>query len=133
MGTIYSLCSVHYPNIRYRSDVLNLWNFLKPGFYEGIKLQLLQIAREALANVAKHAAPTRVWIDLEYASGRAFLRIRDDGAGFSSSQPVGHGMGIMRERAGMIEAELAIQSEIGEGTEVSVIYPRGEGPSSTDA
>lgn len=99
----------------------------------GVKLQLLQIAREALANVAKHAAPTRVWIDLEYASGRAFLRIRDDGAGFSSSQPVGHGMGIMRERAGMIEAELAIQSEIGEGTEVSVIYPRGEGPSSTDA
>ena len=37
LGTIYSLCSVYYPNIRQRSDVLNRWNFLKTGFYEGIK------------------------------------------------------------------------------------------------
>ena len=36
LGTIYSLCSVYYPNIRQRSDVLNRWNFLKTGFYEGI-------------------------------------------------------------------------------------------------
>ena len=38
LGTIYSLCSVYYPNIRQRSDVLNRRNFLKPGFYEGIML-----------------------------------------------------------------------------------------------
>ena len=38
LGTIYSLCSVYYPNIRQRSDVLNRWNFLKTGFYEGIKV-----------------------------------------------------------------------------------------------
>ena len=37
LGTIYSLCSVYYPNIWQRSDVLNRWNFLKAGFYEGIK------------------------------------------------------------------------------------------------
>ena len=37
LGTIYSLCSVYYPNIRQRSDVLNRRNFLKTGFYEGIK------------------------------------------------------------------------------------------------
>ena len=41
LGTIYSLCSVYYPNIRYRSDVLKRWNFLKTGFYEGIKLAVL--------------------------------------------------------------------------------------------
>ena len=35
-GTIYSLCSVYYPNIRWRAYVRNCWNFLKPGFYEGI-------------------------------------------------------------------------------------------------
>ena len=38
LGTIYSLCSVYYPNIWQRSDVLNRWNFLKAGFYEGIIL-----------------------------------------------------------------------------------------------
>ena len=36
LGTIYSLCSVYYPNIRQRSNVLNRRNFLKTGFYEGI-------------------------------------------------------------------------------------------------
>ena len=41
LGTIYSLCSVYYPNIRQRSDVLNRRNFLKTGFYEGIKLWLV--------------------------------------------------------------------------------------------
>ena len=39
LGTIYSLCSVYYPNIRQRSDVLNRRNFLKTGFYEGIKVE----------------------------------------------------------------------------------------------
>ena len=38
LGTIYSLCSVYYPNIRQRSDVLNRRNFLKTGFYEGINI-----------------------------------------------------------------------------------------------
>ena len=42
LGTIYSLCSVYYPNIRQRSDVLNRRNFLKTGFYEGIKHCLLK-------------------------------------------------------------------------------------------
>ena len=44
LGTIYSLCSVYYPNIRQRSDVLNRRNFLKTGFYEGIKI-LCRITR----------------------------------------------------------------------------------------
>ena len=38
LGTIYSLCSVYYPNIRQRSNVLNRRNFLKTGFCEGIKV-----------------------------------------------------------------------------------------------
>ena len=39
LGTIYSLCSMYY--IRYRSDVLNRWDFLKTGFCEGIKYALV--------------------------------------------------------------------------------------------
>ena len=45
LGTIYSLCSVYYPNIRQRSDVLNRRNFLKTGFYEGIKFWHEFVAR----------------------------------------------------------------------------------------
>jgi nitrate/nitrite-specific signal transduction histidine kinase len=88
-----------------------------------VEFQLLQIAREALANAAKHASPTGVWVELEYGPGQATLRVRDNGLGFSSSQPQGHGLNIMNERATIIGASLAVSSAPGQGTEVVVVYP----------
>jgi signal transduction histidine kinase len=88
-----------------------------------VQFQLLQIAREALANVAKHASPTGVWVELEYGPGEATLRVRDNGRGFSSSQPRGHGLNIMEERAGIIGASLTVSSTPGQGTEVVAVYP----------
>jgi signal transduction histidine kinase len=64
------------------------------------KLQLLQIAREALANVAKHAGPSQIWVAVEYDADELTMRIKDDGAGFSDSQPQGHGLDTMRESRG---------------------------------
>ena len=90
------------------------------------KRQLLQIAREALANVAKHADPTEVWLELEYEPGWVTMRIRDNGRGFSASQPRGHGLDIMKERADVIGASLTVESTPGEGTEVVVACPRGQ-------
>lgn len=89
------------------------------------KLQLLQIAREALANVAKHAAPSQVFVGIEYTPDTLVLRIRDDGRGFSSSQPLGHGHDIMNERAEVAGATVSVKSEPGEGTEVVVVCPLG--------
>ena len=89
------------------------------------KLQLLQITREALANVAKHANASSVWLEVEHDSAAVTLRIRDDGRGFSSSQPSGHGLDIMRERAALAGAELTVTSAPGEGTEVVVVCPSG--------
>ena len=90
------------------------------------KLHLIQISREALANVAKHANPTQVWLDLESEANGVTLRIRDDGRGFSSSQPHGHGLDIMRERAAVVGAALTVNSVPGEGTEVAVTCPSDE-------
>jgi nitrate/nitrite-specific signal transduction histidine kinase len=88
-----------------------------------VEFQLLQIAREALANAAKHASTTGVWVELEHGPGHATLRVRDNGLGFSSSQPQGHGLNIMNERASIIGASLAVSSAPGQGTEVVVVYP----------
>ena len=87
------------------------------------KLQLLQIAREALANVAKHANPNQVWVSVEYGTDNIDMRIKDDGRGFSTSQPHGHGQDIMRERAEVAGATVSVSSEPGEGTEVIVTCP----------
>jgi signal transduction histidine kinase len=91
-----------------------------------VKFQMLQVAREALANVAKHAYSKHVWVDLECTPQQVKIRVRDDGRGFSASGIRGHGMGIMSERAALAGATLDINSIPGKGTEVVVAYPRGE-------
>ena len=58
------------------------------------------------------------------------MTIRDDGAGFNkehlSNRPSGEhvGLGIMQERAQRINAELAITSQIGQGTVVMLTLPQ---------
>ena len=90
-----------------------------------VKFQLLQVAREALANVAKHAYSKNVWVELHCGPDNVTVRVRDDGRGFVASGMMGHGMGIMNERTAMAGASLDISSTPGEGTEVVVTYSRG--------
>ncbi len=89
-----------------------------------VKVALYRIAQEALNNVAKHAGGKQATIALRCAVGRLELSIVDDGRGFDvGSVPPDHlGLGIMRERAESIGATLAIQSEIGRGTQVTVVW-----------
>jgi len=47
---------------------------------------LLRTAQEALANVAKHAAATRVGLTLSYMDDEVALDVRDDGKGFDPGQ-----------------------------------------------
>ena len=93
-----------------------------------VHIALYRIAQEALNNVVKHARARNVYIDLKTIcaqdSGLAGveLRIRDDGSGFEMHEitPERLGLGIMRERAEAIGAELGIESRPGEGTQVVV-------------
>ena len=67
--------------------------------------ELLRIGQEAVANAVRHAAATRIDVQLIYESAQVFLRVEDDGRGFTnppgSSGPEGHyGIRGMRERAG---------------------------------
>ena len=82
-----------------------------------------RIAQEALSNVTKHAAAARsVELTLTCSENEVKLRIRDDGPGFAHTDPVaGHlGLGIMRERAQSIGADLRLVSTPGRGTTVSL-------------
>lgn len=91
-----------------------------------IEYQLLRIAQEAISNTLAHARAKHLDIRLE-TDGRALkLELKDDGVGFSSSQPVlqGHfGMEGMRERATEIGAELTIASAPGQGTRIAIRVP----------
>jgi signal transduction histidine kinase len=87
--------------------------------------QLFGIAREALANVVKHAGASRAWVRVEVLPGRVLVEIRDDGRGFDPA--VGHpghfGLESMRSRAAEIGGSLTISSTLGRGTVVRVEAP----------
>jgi PAS domain S-box-containing protein len=82
-----------------------------------------RVCQEALNNIAKHAGASQVVIDLQDEAGVTALHIRDDGCGFDLAQaaPAGHyGLSMMRERANMIGAEVAIDSQPGQGTKIVI-------------
>jgi signal transduction histidine kinase len=93
-----------------------------------IEEELLRIGQEAVANSVRHAAATRIDVQLIYEAARVWLRIADDGRGFQPSPdgsgPEGHyGIRGMHERAEEIDAALVLESTPGEGTRVSVEAP----------
>jgi signal transduction histidine kinase len=87
-----------------------------------MKVALYRITQEALNNVAKHAGASGARVNMSCKSGEVLLVISDNGKGFDVAS-VHHeslGLGIMRERAKGIGAELKIDSKIGVGSEVRV-------------
>ncbi|NLE77295.1 MAG: GAF domain-containing protein, partial [Chloroflexi bacterium] len=89
-----------------------------------VKVALYRIAQEALNNVVKHAAASRAQVSLQCDFGQVALAVRDDGGGFDPHNPPPDSLGlsIMRERAAAISADLRIESEVGQGTLVSVCW-----------
>jgi signal transduction histidine kinase/PAS domain-containing protein len=89
-----------------------------------VKVALYRITQETLNNVAKHAGASRAAVILRYQPDRVMLHIGDDGRGFklADTPPDSLGLSIMRERAEAIGADLRIESEPGEGTQVFVTW-----------
>jgi two-component system CheB/CheR fusion protein len=90
-------------------------------------VHLFYIAREGVANAAKHAQAKHIQIRLEDGDGRLRLAVQDDGVGMPSEAAVGddqaerrQGMGlrIMRYRAALIGADLEVGPVEGGGTVV---------------
>ncbi len=94
----------------------------------GIELALFRIAQEALSNVGRHAAASRIAMGLDFDGGSVRMLITDDGIGFETPADVrdtGGSLGLpgMAERARLIGARLAIHSVPEGGTTVEVLLP----------
>jgi signal transduction histidine kinase len=89
------------------------------------QLCLFHVLKEALANVARHAAAKTATVSLRFDEKEAVLRVVDDGAGFDPELPrPGHyGVRNMRERAERVGAVLKIESGAGKGTSVELRVP----------
>jgi|SRR3990170_2683537 len=87
-----------------------------------------RIALEALTNVGKHAGASGVDVLVESREGGVFIRVRDDGAGFSPAESgdglPGHlGLLTMRERAELSGGWLRLDTAPGAGTTVEFWIP----------
>jgi signal transduction histidine kinase len=95
---------------------------------EPTRTLLYRTAREALANVHKHAAASRVNVQLDEDSHGFLLEVRDDGNGFETEARLhvrpGHlGLPAMRDQVESTGGRLSLESNPGRGTAVRVWLP----------
>ncbi|MEH2136539.1 MAG: PAS domain-containing protein [Nostoc sp.] len=92
-----------------------------------VENNLLRIGQEALTNAIKYADAGEIRVELVYNETQCILRVKDNGRGFGvGSTPLSGGFGLlgMSERAERIGAQLLIQSQPGQGTEIIVTINR---------
>ena len=90
-----------------------------------IRGEILQIAREALSNTARHARASTARVSLRREDHALRLELSDDGSGFDPSvgAPVGHhGLANMRDRAEALGGSFDLASNE-TGTTIIVIVP----------
>jgi signal transduction histidine kinase len=93
--------------------------------------ELLAIAREALANVARHSGAQRALLQIHLQDDSVRLQVSDDGRGVASDamQAGGHhGLANMRARAEALGGSFEIDSAPSTGTRIIVAVPSSGRP-----
>ena len=106
-----------------------------PGLDSNAEIHILQIVREALANVIHHSGATRTRVALTTRpEGEIHLCVEDNGRGLPENPDRAHhfGLRIMDERARSLGGVLAFDTAAPQGTRLEVRFPpRTEGSGET--
>lgn len=88
---------------------------------------LFRIGQEAISNIFKHAQARKVVLVIALKDNSLMMQIKDDGRGFvnkeiwsTTNERVSFGLLGMHERIGLLGGIIEINSQIGEGTVVTV-------------
>jgi NarL family two-component system sensor histidine kinase LiaS len=97
------------------------------GFFDlplEIKQAIYRIMQEALANVTRHSSAEKVDVTMGFGENSVKFCLSDNGEGFDiQQQHDGMGLDSMRERVESLKGDFTIQSELGRGTKICVIFP----------
>jgi signal transduction histidine kinase len=73
-----------------------------------VETELFRITQEAITNARKHSEAENLWVDCWVRPPSARIRVRDDGRGLGAGRADSYGLGIMRERAERIDAQVQV-------------------------
>jgi PAS domain S-box-containing protein len=92
---------------------------------ENDAVALFRIVQESLTNIAKHARASKVNISLGGEADDYVLKVCDNGTGFDVNLKKDSSFGLigMKERVLLLGGTLSINSNAGEGTEITVRFP----------
>ena len=85
-----------------------------------VEAELFRITQEAMNNAIKHAECTLIEVHCQVHAPSALITITDDGRGLQAPRNDSHGLKIMRERARLVAADLAILDRPEGGLRVTV-------------
>lgn len=90
------------------------------------EIHVLQIVREALANVLKHADATEASVRVYQRNGSLRVVVRDNGVGLpeGGAPPSHYGIVIMRDRSHTLGGELSLRNRDEGGAEVRLMIPQ---------
>jgi len=88
------------------------------------EIHVLQVVREALANIHKHAHAHRAAVTVRFQHARLHVMIEDDGIGLpdDGSPPMHYGLVIMRDRAETLGGEFAVRNRQAGGTLIELTF-----------
>ena len=106
------------------------FKYVNDGMYEWdsveniYKINLYRITQEAILNINKYANATKCEVKIKREDNNLLkLSIIDDGKGFDlASKRGGIGLSNMKERASSLKGQFNIESKIGEGTKIEVVF-----------
>lgn len=85
---------------------------------------VVQLTREALSNVGRHAAADTCRVSLRHEDHIAVLEVDDDGSGFDpATTRRGEGLVNLEHRAGSLGGSVTIESVLDQGTKVRIELP----------
>jgi signal transduction histidine kinase len=84
---------------------------------------IYRVAQEALNNSARHAKAKTARVTVRQEAGRIAVSVQDDGVGFDTRRDKGVGILGMEERVRALGGTFRIDSELGNGTVVSMLLP----------
>ncbi|QTF92954.1 histidine kinase, partial [Halomonas sp. BM-2019] len=88
------------------------------------EIHVLQVVRESLANVVKHANAHWAGVSVVFRAAQLHVVVEDDGVGLAddSSPPMHYGLVIIRDRAETLGGELNLANRAQGGTRVALVF-----------